>query len=65
MASRTLKAAVVLGLFALSGCASSNSPCDSSYLLPSKLDNAILQWYQQTPAATVAPETTVTSFTRC
>ncbi|CEO40712.1 SPOR domain-containing protein [Photobacterium kishitanii] len=60
MASRTLKAAVVLGLFALSGCASSNSPCDSSYLLPSKLDNANLQC-QQTPTATVAPETTVTS----
>ncbi|MEC6813587.1 SPOR domain-containing protein [Photobacterium toruni] len=60
MASRTLKAAVVLGLFALSGCASSDSPCDTGYLLPSKLDNENLQCQQQA-AATVAPETTITS----
>ena len=60
MASRTLKAAVVLGLFALSGCASSSSPCDSGYLLPSKIDNDNLQC-QQTPEATIAPETTITS----
>ncbi|SMY34793.1 SPOR domain-containing protein [Photobacterium andalusiense] len=61
MASRTLKAAVVLGLFALSGCASSSSPCDTGYLLPSKLDNENLQCQQQQPAETVAPATTVTS----
>lgn len=66
MTSRPLKAAVVLGLFALSGCASSDSPCDSGYLLPSKVDNANLQCQQQpvetsAPIETVAPETTVTS----
>ena len=63
MTSRTLKAAVVLGLFALSGCASSNSPCDSGYLLPSKVDNENLQCQQQQQQqpVTVAPETTVTS----
>ena len=60
MTSRTLKAAVVLGLFALSGCASSSSPCDTGYLLPSKLDNENLQC-QQEPVATVTPDTTVTS----
>ncbi|MCD9520991.1 SPOR domain-containing protein [Photobacterium phosphoreum] len=60
MTSRTLKAAVVLGLFALSGCASSSSPCNTGYLLPSKLDNENLQC-QQEPAATVTPDTTVTS----
>ena len=60
MTSRTLKAAVVLGLFALSGCASSSSPCDTGYLLPSKLDNSNLQC-QQAPVATVTPNTTVTS----
>ncbi|OBU23721.1 SPOR domain-containing protein [Photobacterium aquimaris] len=60
MASRTLKAAVVLGLFALSGCASSSSPCDTGYLLPSKLDNENLQCQQQ-PAETVAPETAATT----
>ncbi len=59
MTSRTLKAAVVLGLFALSGCASSDSPCDSGYLLPSQVDNENLQCQQQTPAVTVAPETTI------
>ena len=63
MTSRTLKAAVVLGLFALSGCASSDSPCDSGYLLPSKVDNENLQCQQppvvtSTPIETVAPETT-------
>ncbi|OBU37482.1 SPOR domain-containing protein [Photobacterium phosphoreum] len=60
MTSRTLKAAVVLGLFTLSGCASSSSPCDTGYLLPSKLDNENLQC-QQEPVATVTPDTTVTS----
>ncbi|PSW39940.1 SPOR domain-containing protein [Photobacterium phosphoreum] len=60
MTSRTLKAAIVLGLFALSGCASSSSPCDTGYLLPSKLDNENLQC-QQEPVATVTPDTTVTS----
>ncbi|MEC6823591.1 SPOR domain-containing protein [Photobacterium piscicola] len=59
MTSRPLKAAVVLGLFALSGCASSNSPCDSGYLLPSKVDSENLQCQQ--PLETIAPEATETN----
>ncbi|WP_297480469.1 SPOR domain-containing protein [uncultured Photobacterium sp.] len=53
MTSHPLKAAVVLGLFALSGCASSDSPCSSGYLLPSKIDNDNIQCRQ----AQAIPET--------
>ncbi len=53
------KAAILLGLFALCGCASSDSPCDSGYLMPSKIDSANFQCRLQ-PADTVVPETTVT-----
>ncbi|EAR54187.1 hypothetiical DamX-related protein [Photobacterium sp. SKA34] len=54
----TRKAVTLLGLLALSGCASSDSPCDSGYLMPSKIDGANFQC--EKPADTVVPETTVT-----
>ncbi|PSV27129.1 MULTISPECIES: SPOR domain-containing protein [unclassified Photobacterium] len=54
----TRKAVTLLGLLALSGCASSDSPCDSGYLMPSKIDGANFQC--EKPTHTVVPETTVT-----
>lgn len=54
----TRKAVTLLGLLALSGCAFSGSPCDSGYLMPSKIDGANFQC--EKPADTVVPDTTVT-----